>query len=160
MTQFEPGKLFWGVVSAAVTLAFFSSQQLPYADASDLVGIGVLYAGSIIAVWIASVSEGFAEKIFVAAAVVLFGWAGVLLGLQVSFAENASRTNDRRCLTIQSDMLSAHPRLLDGHDKFQALGCRPQGVDDRIIVPPTDRERLAGKALPWGGYPPPVKSTQ
>jgi hypothetical protein len=63
--------------------------------------------------------------------------------------------NYKRCLAIQRDMLSAHPRIADGPNKFQALGCRPQGTDTRIFVPPTDRERAAGKPLPWGGYSPP-----
>ncbi|MDF2493268.1 hypothetical protein [Sphingomonas sp.] len=73
----------------------------------------------------------------------------------VQRAREAARINDVRCLAIQRDMLSAHPRIAAGPDKFQALGCRPQGTDTRIFVPPTDRERAAGKALPQGGYPPP-----
>ena len=63
--------------------------------------------------------------------------------------------NEERCRIIQSDMLNARPRIADGPDKFQALGCRPQGTDARIFVPPTDRERAAGKALSNGGYPSP-----
>lgn len=39
----------------------------------------------------------------------------------------AARANDRRCLAIQRDMLSARPRRSDSPDLFQALGCRPQG---------------------------------
>lgn len=37
------------------------------------------------------------------------------------------KANNRRCLVIQRDMLSAQPRRADGPDLFQALGCRAQG---------------------------------
>lgn len=62
------------------------------------------------------------------------------------------KANVRRCLAIQRDMLSAHRRLSDGPEVFQALGCRPQG-DGIIRVPATDREKRVGHALPNGGYP-------
>lgn len=76
-----------------------------------------------------------------------------LIGTVLPLAKRDS-TNDQRCLALQRDMLSAHPRIGNSADVFQALGCRPQGQDRRIFVPPTDRERAAGKPLPWGGYPP------
>lgn len=44
--------------------------------------------------------------------------------------------NDRRCLAIQRDMLSARPRRTDGPDLFQALGCRPQG-EGSVYAPRT-----------------------
>jgi hypothetical protein len=46
--------------------------------------------------------------------------------------------NDRRCLAIQGDMLSARPRRSDGPDLFQALGCRPQG-EGNVFAPPPKR---------------------
>lgn len=52
--------------------------------------------------------------------------------------------NEQRCLAIQCDMLRARPRKEDGHDLFQALGCRPQG-EGSVYVPPTAAElRSAG----------------
>jgi len=73
-------------------------------------------------------------------------------GLLTLTTDNA-RHNEARCLAIQHDMLSAHPRRSDGPDLFQALGCQPSG-EGGVAAPPTDRERKAGHPLPWGGYPP------
>ncbi len=96
------------------------------------------------------------RKLHIVGSQALLGFAGTV-ALMVAFADASTelKANDKRCLAIQRDMLSAHPRISDGPGKFQALGCRPQGTDTRIFVPPTDRERAAGKALPHGGYPPP-----
>lgn len=48
--------------------------------------------------------------------------------VQVSSGQaRSARANDRRCLAIQADMLSARPRRLDDAALFQALSCRPQG---------------------------------
>jgi len=48
--------------------------------------------------------------------------------------------NERRCLAIQRDMLSARPRRADGPDLFQALGCRPQG-EGGVYAPPARATR-------------------
>jgi hypothetical protein len=58
--------------------------------------------------------------------------------------------NDKRCMAIQIDMLSAQPRREDAPDLFQALGCRPHG-EGRVFAKPTKLERAAGHALPEGG---------
>ncbi|KQS48251.1 hypothetical protein ASG20_14195 [Sphingomonas sp. Leaf198] len=65
------------------------------------------------------------DKVAVRAVVGSFGV--FLLMFSFSQAEDESWANDRRCLAIQRDMLSANPRRDDGPDLFQALGCRPQG---------------------------------
>jgi hypothetical protein len=51
----------------------------------------------------------------------------------------SDRANDRRCLAIQRDMLSARPRRADNPDLFQALGCRPQG-EGSVYAPPRSSE--------------------
>jgi len=50
--------------------------------------------------------------------------------------------NDRRCLALQRDILSAYPRKPDGPALFQAFGCRPQG-EGSVMVPPSNA-KLAG----------------
>lgn len=69
-------------------------------------------------------------------------------------ADQNQDANDRRCLAIQRDMLSAHPHKPDGPALFQAFGCRPQG-EGSAYAPPTDRELRAGRPLDNGGYLPP-----
>ena len=58
-------------------------------------------------------------------------------------AARRSATNDRRCMAIQLDMLSAHPRRADGPALFHALGCVP--TDD---PPPKTRELSARQLQP------------
>jgi hypothetical protein len=60
-------------------------------------------------------------------------WGKVLLPRTLS-----SAANERRCLAVQRDMLSAQPRRDDGPDLFQALGCRPQG-EGSVFATPTSR---------------------
>lgn len=62
----------------------------------------------------------------------VLGFASIILFFagSATFAANfefSDGNNDRRCLAIQRDMLSARPRRSDSPDLFQALGCRPQG---------------------------------
>lgn len=137
----------------AAVIAFASSPLIRFADPTWV------WAGGY------SLALGLALILLWATVDVKAEWAGwiggafFLVGAAMLFragdqATTLSKANDRRCLTIQQDMLSAHPRLPNGHDIFQALGCQPQGTEDQIRVPPTDRERLAQRPLPWGGYPP------
>lgn len=64
-----------------------------------------------------------------------------IAGVIVAYAsfEPSGRANDRRCLAIQRDMLSAEPRRDDGPDLFQALGCRPQG-EGSVYASPVARK--------------------
>ena len=77
-----------------------------------------------------------------------FAACGLLYAFSV--AAEARSVNDRRCLAIQRDMLSAQPRRDDGPDVFQALGCRPQG-EGSVFAKPTKLEQAAGHVLPSGG---------
>lgn len=58
------------------------------------------------------------------------------------------KANDRRCLAIQRDMLSAQPRRADGPDLFQALGCRPQG-EGNVYAPRHDVKPLQQLPKPF-----------
>lgn len=82
-------------------------------------------------------------------ALLIMAWQAVPFVQSIQVTASA---NDRRCLAIQRDMLSARRRMSDGPDVFQALGCRPQGTG-MIRVKPTDRELKVGHSLVDGGYP-------
>lgn len=66
------------------------------------------------------------------AALIVSGAA--LIGTVAPFLKRDA-TNDKRCLAIQRDMLSARPRRSDSPDLFQALGCRPQGEGSVYALP-------------------------
>ncbi|PTQ61014.1 hypothetical protein C8J26_1332 [Sphingomonas aurantiaca] len=54
---------------------------------------------------------------------------GLVFGAELIFdATQVHTENQRRCMIIQSDMLSAKPKRSDAADIFQALGCVPQPV--------------------------------
>lgn len=71
----------------------------------------------------------------------ILGWlsaAAFVLGVMYLSEDAQSRpANNRRCLAIQHDMLSARPRRTDDADLFQALGCRPQGEGSVYAPPPS-----------------------
>ena len=94
-----------------------------------------------------STKTRFLLRVFIA---IIIG--GITYGIVTVPAMVDEAINDKRCLSIQRDMLSAHRRIEDGPDVFRALGCRPQG-SGIIRVKPTDRELRAGRALTDGGYP-------
>ena len=150
-------RAFWGVGVGLVAFAWSAGPLLRFVDPAKLAATGLL-ALITVAVFYECDDKGASYTWSR-----MFFWSGTLLAaLTIWFANSLAstaiedaRANDTRCLIIQSDMLQAHPRIANGPDKFQALGCRPQGTDAKIFVPPTDRERAARKALPSGGYPPP-----
>ncbi len=116
------------LATMAVISAFALAPMLPYADPTAIasggclaaVGFGARFIGQQLPPgWsIASAFAGFA----------FFAWASWYVIPAAQTADRAARSNARRCLAIQRDMLSARPRRSDGADLFQALGCRPQGV--------------------------------
>lgn len=148
---------FIGTAAAAAVVFAMSQAQWRFAAPDELAAIATLFGMALVFWYGAFVAAerrvGAALCMLIA---VLSGGYGVYrYGELIVAASAAALANDKRCLAIQRDMLSARPRIADGPDKFQALGCRPQGTDTRIFVAPTNRERAAGKPLPWGGYPPP-----
>jgi hypothetical protein len=72
---------------------------------------------------------------------VLAGFASLacfVLGVTELQAERApiASANDKRCLAIQRDMLSARPRHADNPAIFGALGCRPQSTAGGSMLRP------------------------
>ncbi|MEG3089476.1 hypothetical protein [Sphingomonas sp. PB4P5] len=79
----------------------------------------------------------------------IVGYAAV--GIAVWWASDwtaSSGANDRRCIAIQRDMLSAKPLRDDGPDLFQALGCRPQGEGSVYREPSYAELVAAGRISP------------
>jgi hypothetical protein len=137
-----------------LTVYAFFSPVLRFAPLPLSLLFGVLVGSAIMAAYWGTIYLGrWDGKIWAGAAVIL-GLASLTAGLALHrVAMAGARSNAARCYAIQVDMLSAHPRRSDSPDLFQALGCQPSG-NGGVSAPPTDREKKAGRALPWGGYPP------
>lgn len=136
----------------AALMAFCLQPLVRFADAGEFMSGGALIAASLTGFAIFTVREEDKYAIVWGTTAALMGLQGVwILTAAVFAANNAAAQNDVRCLAIQRDMLSAHRRIADGPDLFQALGCRPQG-GGIIRVRPTDRELKARRPLPDGGY--------
>ena len=130
MDALEPARRFWlGLVPLALWLAYFIQPVLRFSDIDALAGAAMLMGNAALLVWMRA---PFEKKLDIAGGLVgaaLFCWGSYVL-LDAAFHIGPDvRANDRRCLAIQRDMLSAHPRRPDGPDLFQSLGCRPQGGD-------------------------------
>lgn len=69
-------------------------------------------------------------------AMLLGGWTLIRAGAD---AEKQLLANDRRCLTIQTDIMMEVPRRADGPIMFEALGCRVQG-EGQVILPKRVRQ--------------------
>ncbi len=113
------------LVGCSVIVGFTVSPLLRFADPTRLAISGAILGLCLIATYMIAFSD-FAEPWW---SILSYGAAAVAL---VAFwtlydAGDAARANDRRCLAVQRDMLSARPRRADSPDLFQALGCRPQG---------------------------------
>ena len=147
-------RVWWGHGIAAITFFALCSSLLKFAPPIELSVIGLAAAATIMLIY-----SGTSSDYAIAGIVMLV--VGALIGLfafwyafgLLTLTTDNARHNEARCLAIQHDMLSAHPRRSDGPDLFQALGCQPSG-EGGVAAPPTDRERKAGHPLPWGGYPP------
>lgn len=81
------------------------------------------------------------------ASIAVLGSVAALISISYPAQKRSERANERRCLAIQRDMLSARPRRPDGPDLFQALGCRAQG-EGSVYRTPSAAERRAGHSLP------------
>lgn len=110
---------------ASAIAAFAATPLLRFADPAVLWAGGYALATAVI---VLVISQSLINQKWLMRA----GGALAGLGLAILFylgdtGMTASKANDKRCLAIQRDMLSAQPRRDDGPDLFQALGCRPQG---------------------------------
>lgn len=143
---------FRAVAAGAVLLAFCMQPVLRFVDADRFLGggafVGAAFTG-LVAAW--NETKRLPAFVFGLSGIVMLLLGGWLLASTSTRAGSDAVANDRRCIAIQRDMLSAHRRIEDGPDVFQALGCRPQGTGV-IRVKPTDRELKAGHPLPSGGY--------
>lgn len=119
---------WWGYGLSMLILYAFSGPLIRYIPADNLHLMGLIVAGIVFCGYWASIYWGdWDAKVMLAIAVVLLPLVGIIGTSTVTHGIQDGRANDRRCLAIQGDMLSAQPRRADGPDLFQALGCRPQG---------------------------------
>jgi len=126
--------------AGAAVLAFSASPLMRYADPVEIWTFGIALASMIIINLIED-EEANSPLGIVTTRVVGYGTICLIVWWSSDWTSSA-KANDRRCLAIQGDMLSAQPRRADGPDLFQALGCRPQG-EGSVHAPP-DR---TGKSL-------------
>jgi len=129
-----------GYVAGAAVLAFLLQPWVRFLPSNAVIG------GIVLTIWLGDLFAARAANDHTRIASRLGLGAGALALLSYSFGEagNDAVSNDRRCLAIQRDMLSAHPRKPDGPALFQAFGCRPQG-EGSVMVAPTEAELLAAR---------------
>ncbi|WP_322964435.1 hypothetical protein [Sphingomonas fuzhouensis] len=145
---------WWGYGIAALILYAFTSPYLKYVPAGQVFACAALISVTVLSLYWGTIYLKRVDGKFWFGMGVCMGVFAFLLTLYTSMkALDGADANAKRCLAIQRDMLSAHPRRSDDPDLFQALGCAPSG-EGSVSAAPTDRERKAGHPLPWGGYPP------
>ena len=118
---------------AAAIAAFAATPLVRFADPAALWAGGYALACGV--TWVVVAPAMLSGKWMLR-----FGGAMAVTGMALLFylgdaGITASKANDKRCLAIQRDMLSAQPRREDGPDLFQALGCRPQGQGSVFAKP-------------------------
>jgi hypothetical protein len=117
-----PGALT-GIAAGAAILAYLGQPYVPFLP-GWAIGAALWTALCASAIYWA-LGKGHRPVLF---GQTLLGLGGLIaLALAFGVAGDERKTNDRRCLAIQRDMLSAMPLREDGPDLFQALGCHPQG---------------------------------
>jgi hypothetical protein len=130
------------IIAGAAAYAFLVSPVLRYADVDILAWTAPILGLGTAATWVAAHLRP-PRIVFNLISGVAFASLTVL-SLTVLDARKSASANDRRCLAIQRDMLSAHPRKPDGPALFQAFGCRPQG-EGSVMVPPSTTGLAAAK---------------
>jgi hypothetical protein len=115
-----------GVLVLAAVWTFFASPLITFEDASDLASAGMFLGTGASIGWI-SLRLGWGRRWeWASIAVILVGVA--LVGLQSFFTAQTYKANNKRCISLQQDMLSATPKRADGPSLFAALRCRPSGT--------------------------------
>lgn len=119
---------FRGSVLAAAVIAFCTQPLMRYVDPDWYLAGGTLLGASFLGFSVFISDDERWNSVFwgVVGTILALGGSG-FLAVGTYRADMAAIANDQRCLEIQRDMLSANPRLPNGPDVFQALGCRPQG---------------------------------
>lgn len=130
-------------LAAGATLAFFYSPFFDFADGSRLFWCGLLIS-ILVGLGVGAAPAVKTKRHFYIYLSVLFPplYAILFFGIAAP-AKEAAAVNDLRCSTIQSDMLSAKPRIASGPELYIALHCAPSGDDPTIYVSPTRRELTA-----------------
>lgn len=123
--------------AGAAVLAFSASPLMRYADPVEIWTFGIALASMIIINLIED-EEANSPLGIVTTRIIGYGTICLVVWWSSDWTSSA-KANDRRCVAIQRDMLSARPRRHDGPDLFQALGCRPQGGGSVYASPVTER---------------------
>lgn len=132
---------WWGYGAAMLILYAFSGPLLRYVPADSLHFLGMLVSGVVFCGYWGSLYRGdWDAKVMLAVAILLLLLVGLIGSPILTGSLRDVRANDRRCLAIQHDMLSARPRRTDGPDLFQALSCRAQG--EGSVYAPLRRNKL------------------
>lgn len=139
--------IFKGGVAGLALVAFCMQPLLPFVEPSWFLFGGLFFGAGVcatIAAYGMPAASPWSTRFCIALAI-----AGLTtLAVVTSNADTRSAANDRRCLTIERDMLSVSPKIANGPDVFQALRCRPQ-TKDQIGVALTVTSQAAG-ILPEG----------
>lgn len=140
----EQGRaVLWGIGVAALGMVTLGQPLIRYGDAVELGCLG-LTAGMFAFLFDASYGfRGWLRIAFIFASLVMLTFGAFQAIPLAKVAAWRSATNDRRCMAIQLDMLSAHPRRADAPALFHALGCVP--TDE---PPPKTRELSAPQPQP------------
>ena len=140
----EQGRaVLWGIGVAALGMMTLGQPLIRYGDAVELGCLG-LTAGMFAFLFDASYGfRGWLRIAFMFMSLLMLTFGAFQAIPLAKVAARRSATNDRRCMAIQLDMLSAHPRRADGPALFHALGCVP--TDD---PPPKTRELSARQLQP------------
>lgn len=112
-------------VAAGAMFAYLAQPVLRFADPVDLVCLGGAAASLLIGLWSSLVGATNSRKQWkcvIAAAVVMVLFLTVVLAPALV----RSRTHDRRCRQIESQMMEGTGTRADLPDLFAALQCRPQ----------------------------------
>lgn len=114
------------VVMAAVW-AYFASSLLAFADQSDLAVFGGLFGIGAGGTWLAM--REVLERHWGWTFGTVFILSTLMLLWQLNLAMTNYGANEKRCVALQRDMLSAKPRRADGPALFEALNCNPSGTE-------------------------------
>lgn len=130
---------WWGFGAGLIIIWVFAGPLLRHTYATDMWVIGFCVGGVMFTgYWSAIYFNDWDGKVMLVAALLASVLTAYVASPVIDRAIVDSLANDRRCLAIQNDMLSASPKRSDGPDLFQALGCQPRGQGG-VYAPPSTR---------------------
>lgn len=107
-------------------IAFFVQADVQRLDTFDRALLTTLAICAVVAIAVAYDLQ-LRSRYFALAVSIAIAPLSVAYGYKAQILSDDGKANDKRCLAIQRDMLSAMPLRNDDPDLFQALGCHPQG---------------------------------